>query len=97
MESWLASGMSFLLEKLRILSLRVTDKDSQGDYEAGDVVFHSPYSVHAAAINEDPRGRVRISTDLRFVDKAKPYDQRWIIPAFDKEDRTVARTIKLSQ
>lgn len=75
----------------------MTNVNSQGNYEAGDVVFHSPYSVHAAAINEDLQGRVRISTDLRFVDKAKPYDQRWIVPAFDKEDRTVAREIKLSQ
>ncbi|ETS84155.1 hypothetical protein PFICI_02180 [Pestalotiopsis fici W106-1] len=68
-----------------------------GDYEAGDVVFHSPYSIHASAINEDPCGRVRVSTDLRFVDKTKPFDQRWTVPAFDKNDTAVVRKANLSQ
>ncbi|KAJ4201145.1 hypothetical protein NW767_006797 [Fusarium falciforme] len=48
-----------------------------GAYEAGDVVFHTPYTIHAGAKNRSPEGRVRVSTDLRFVDKTKPYDERW--------------------
>lgn len=52
------------------------------NYEAGDVVFHHPCSVHASCSNEDPEGRIRLSTDLRFYDK-KEYDEgkadnRWM-------------------
>lgn len=52
------------------------------NYEAGDVVFHHPCSVHASCSNEDPEGRIRLSTDLRFYDK-RDYDEgkadnRWM-------------------
>ena len=52
------------------------------NYEAGDVVFHHPCSVHASCSNEDPEGRIRLSTDLRFYDK-KDFDEgkadnRWM-------------------
>lgn len=52
------------------------------DYQAGDVVFHHPCSVHASCSNEDPKGRIRLSTDLRFYDK-RDYaegraDKRWM-------------------
>jgi len=48
------------------------------DYEAGDVVFHHPFMVHASAVNEDERGRIRLSTDLRYVEKGMPLDERWM-------------------
>lgn len=48
------------------------------NYEAGDVVFHHPYSIHASGRNEDAAGRIRLSTDLRFYEKdADGIDQRW--------------------
>ncbi|KAI0018040.1 hypothetical protein F4780DRAFT_752984 [Xylariomycetidae sp. FL0641] len=47
------------------------------DYEAGDVVLHSPYAIHASTINRDPRNVIRLGTDLRFVNSARPYDTRW--------------------
>lgn len=52
------------------------------NYEAGDVVFHHPCSVHASCSNEDTEERIRLSTDLRFYDK-KDYDEghadnRWM-------------------
>ncbi|KAL4889688.1 hypothetical protein BDV59DRAFT_210112 [Aspergillus ambiguus] len=48
------------------------------DYEAGDVVFHHPYSIHASGRNEDTEGRIRLSTDLRFYDKSdEGIDKRW--------------------
>ncbi|PYH90168.1 hypothetical protein BO71DRAFT_452963 [Aspergillus ellipticus CBS 707.79] len=48
------------------------------DYEAGDVVFHLPYSVHASGRNEDAAGRIRLSTDLRFYEKGDGgMDRRW--------------------
>ena len=52
------------------------------NYEAGDVVFHHPCSVHASCSNEDPEGRIRLSSDLRFYDKkdwdAGSADERWM-------------------
>ncbi|KAJ5623995.1 hypothetical protein N7510_000304 [Penicillium lagena] len=48
------------------------------NYEAGDVVFHHPYSIHASGRNEDQEGRIRLSTDLRFYDKDdQGMDTRW--------------------
>ncbi|KAI8659771.1 hypothetical protein NCS56_01195000 [Fusarium sp. Ph1] len=66
-----------------------------GAYEAGDVVFHTPYTIHAGAKNRSPKGRVRVSTDLRFVDKTKPYDERWTFLAYSKNDPNVARKTAL--
>ncbi|KAJ9639121.1 hypothetical protein H2204_004029 [Knufia peltigerae] len=52
------------------------------NYEAGDVVFHHPYSIHSAGGNFDPGGRIRLSTDLRFYDKkdheSGGIDERWM-------------------
>ncbi|RSL89025.1 hypothetical protein CEP51_001451 [Fusarium floridanum] len=66
-----------------------------GAYEAGDVVFHTPYTIHAGAKNRSPKGRVRVSTDLRFVDKTKPYDERWTFLAYSENDPNVARKTAL--
>lgn len=68
----------------------------QGEYEAGDIVFHSPYMVHAGAINDSPTGRIRVSTDLRFVDQTKPFDERWKFAAFSEDDPNLARKMKKS-
>ncbi len=65
----------------------------QGAYEAGDVVLHNPFMVHAGAMNESKTGRIRVSTDLRFVDKSKPYDERWTIAAFSDNDPNLARKL----
>ncbi|KAL3472612.1 hypothetical protein BJX99DRAFT_249581 [Aspergillus californicus] len=46
-------------------------------YEAGDVVFHNPYALHASCINHDPKNVIRLGTDLRFVDSSRPWDTRW--------------------
>ncbi|KAE8453909.1 hypothetical protein EG329_007685 [Mollisiaceae sp. DMI_Dod_QoI] len=48
------------------------------DYEAGDVVFHHAFIVHASAVNEDEEGRIRLATDLRYAEKGKPFDERWM-------------------
>ena len=47
------------------------------DYEAGDVVLHSPYMIHAATCNDDPAGRLRLSTDIRYQNVRDEIDQRW--------------------
>ncbi|KAL8683466.1 MAG: hypothetical protein Q9224_006682 [Gallowayella concinna] len=49
-----------------------------GDYEAGDVVFHNPWMVHAATKNEDEKGRIRLASDLRFYEEGAKLDQRWM-------------------
>ncbi|QDS67524.1 hypothetical protein FKW77_002300 [Venturia effusa] len=46
-------------------------------YEAGDVVLHSPFAIHASTINHDPNNVIRVGTDLRFVNGARPWDTRW--------------------
>ncbi|TID27431.1 hypothetical protein E2P81_ATG00190 [Venturia nashicola] len=46
-------------------------------YEAGDVVLHSPFAIHASTINHDPDNVIRVGTDLRFVNGARPWDTRW--------------------
>lgn len=48
-----------------------------GNYEAGDVVFHSAMMLHAASVNTDPLDRIRLSCDLRFGDREGEYDARW--------------------
>ncbi|KAF2854995.1 hypothetical protein T440DRAFT_551281 [Plenodomus tracheiphilus IPT5] len=47
------------------------------NYEAGDVVLHTPFTIHASTLNRDPRNVIRVGTDLRFVDGSRPWDTRW--------------------
>ncbi|HEY4200242.1 MAG TPA: phytanoyl-CoA dioxygenase family protein [Devosiaceae bacterium] len=47
------------------------------DYEAGDVMLHSPYMIHASTMNEDRDGRVRLSTDIRYQNVRDEIDARW--------------------
>jgi hypothetical protein len=47
------------------------------DYDAGDVVLHSPYMIHAATRNDDPSGRLRLSTDIRYQNVRDEIDARW--------------------
>ena len=47
------------------------------DYEAGDMVVHSCYMIHAATQNSDPRGRMRLSTDIRYQRSSDAIDPRW--------------------
>ncbi|KAF2175849.1 hypothetical protein K469DRAFT_683411 [Zopfia rhizophila CBS 207.26] len=62
-----------------------------GKYEAGGVVLHTLYTIHAGAMNRSLESRIRVSTDLRFVDKSKPYDQRWAVIAYQDNDPNLAR------
>ncbi len=47
------------------------------DYRAGDVMVHSAHIIHAALDNVDPRGRMRLSTDIRYQRSSDPIDWRW--------------------
>ncbi|KAI8671895.1 hypothetical protein NCS57_00666000 [Fusarium keratoplasticum] len=46
-------------------------------YEAGDVVLHNSYAIHASCINHDKDNVIRLGTDLRYVDSSRPWDTRW--------------------
>ena len=47
------------------------------DYEAGDMVIHSPYMIHASTNNCDALNRIRLSTDIRYQRKTDKIDTRW--------------------
>lgn len=47
------------------------------DYEAGDMVVHSPYMIHASTMNVDPQKRIRLSTDIRYQRVRDEIDARW--------------------
>ncbi len=47
------------------------------DYEAGDMVIHSPYMIHAATQNNDALNRCKFSTDIRFQQVDDAIDPRW--------------------
>lgn len=47
------------------------------DYEAGDIVVHSPYMIHASLDNTDAKGRIRLSTDIRYQNVRDEIDARW--------------------
>jgi len=47
------------------------------NYEAGDMVIHSPYMIHASTHNSDALNRIRLSTDIRYQRKADRIDTRW--------------------
>ncbi|CAH0056869.1 unnamed protein product [Clonostachys solani] len=50
-------------------------------YAAGDVVLHKPHqasNIHASTINHDREGRIRLGTDLRYVNSARKFDERWL-------------------
>lgn len=46
-------------------------------FEAGDVMIHSPYTVHASLDNLDPKRVLRLSTDIRYQRASDPIDWRW--------------------
>lgn len=48
-----------------------------GDYEAGDIVLHSPFMIHASTTNQDTEGRLRLSTDIRYQNVDDEIDARW--------------------
>lgn len=47
------------------------------DYEAGDMLVHSSYMIHAASDNVDPYKRIRLSTDIRYQNIRDEIDARW--------------------
>lgn len=44
------------------------------EFEAGDVVLHNPFAIHASTLNYHKNNVIRLATDLRFVDSSRPWD-----------------------
>lgn len=67
----------WLTKDLPGLADRVDARWLIADYEAGDMVVHSAYMIHAATQNVDPAGRMRLSTDIRYQRLSEAIDARW--------------------
>lgn len=66
---WLTKDLPSLVDKLGTRWLAA-------DYEAGDVVIHSAYMIHAATNNTSP-DYIRLSTDIRYQRLREEIDIRW--------------------
>lgn len=67
----------WLTQDLKTLAENADSRWLIADYEAGDMVVHSAYMIHAATDNEDPQGRLRLSTDIRYQNVRDEIDARW--------------------
>jgi ectoine hydroxylase-related dioxygenase (phytanoyl-CoA dioxygenase family) len=67
---WLTKDLPSLAERLNARWLIA-------DYEAGDMVVHSGYMIHAATMNNATDGRMRLSTDIRYQLVSDEIDARW--------------------
>ncbi|GCE16105.1 phytanoyl-CoA dioxygenase family protein [Tengunoibacter tsumagoiensis] len=67
----------WLTDDLPALADRVNTRWLIADYEAGDMVVHSPYMIHAATTNYDPANNIRLSTDIRYQRIDDAIDTRW--------------------
>ena len=70
-------GQGWLTKDLRSLAEKADGRWLLADYEAGDMVVHSAYMIHAATDNTDPVGRLRLSTDIRYQNVRDEIDARW--------------------
>ncbi len=67
---WLTRDLAALAEKFDCRWL-------VADYQAGDLVIHNAYIVHASVDNTNQAGRMRLSTDIRYQLAGAPIDERW--------------------
>lgn len=67
----------WLTKDLPALADRMGTRWLAADYEAGDMMVHSAFMIHAATVNVDPRGVIRLSTDIRYQLVSDEIDKRW--------------------
>jgi ectoine hydroxylase-related dioxygenase (phytanoyl-CoA dioxygenase family) len=67
----------WITKDLPSLADRLMTRWLLADYEAGDMVIHSAYMIHAATENRDPHNHIRLSTDIRYQRIADQIDARW--------------------
>jgi ectoine hydroxylase-related dioxygenase (phytanoyl-CoA dioxygenase family) len=71
------SETGWLTKDLPALAERIDGRWLMADYEAGDMVVHSAYMIHAATMNVSSEGRMRLSTDIRYQLVRDEIDPRW--------------------
>jgi ectoine hydroxylase-related dioxygenase (phytanoyl-CoA dioxygenase family) len=71
------SATGWLTKDLPNLANRLDARWLIADYEAGDMMVHSAYMIHAATTNEDTNGTMRLSTDIRYQRVRDEIDVRW--------------------
>ncbi len=69
------SETGWLTKDLPALARRTNSRWLLADYEAGDMMVHSPYMIHAATTNL--RQTMRLSTDIRYQPVRERIDERW--------------------
>lgn len=67
----------YVTKNLPELADRLNTRWLMADYEAGDMVIHSGYMIHAATMNRSEQGIMRLSTDIRYQLLRDPIDPRW--------------------
>jgi len=67
----------WLTKDLPSLADRTDSRWLMADYEAGDMVIHGAYTIHASTNNTDKQGRIRLSTDIRYQRLREEIDARW--------------------
>ena len=71
------SKSGWLTKDLPALAERLDSRWLIADYEAGDMVVHGAFIIHAATSNTCPQGRIRLSTDIRYQRAGEKIDSRW--------------------
>jgi hypothetical protein len=62
------------------------------------MVIRSAYMIHAATTNQNPHGRMRLSTDIRYQRRRDEIDRRWQNHwSFDDTRRTIRAKILLDK
>ena len=67
----------WLTKDLPSLAERLDTRWLMANYEAGDMVVHSAYMIHAASLNQSTESRIRVSTDIRYQLVNEKIDERW--------------------
>lgn len=67
----------WLTKDLPALADRTDSRWLMADYQAGDMVIHGAYTIHASTNNVDTQGRIRLSTDIRYQRLREEIDARW--------------------
>jgi len=71
------SATGWLTKNLPQLADRFNTRWLIADYEAGDIMIHSAYMIHAATVNTNSNGCMRLSTDIRYQRLRDEIDARW--------------------
>lgn len=64
-----------ITHNLSLLSEKMERRWLWSNFQAGDIVVHSPYIIHASL--DSSTDLMRVSTDVRFLPQDAPIDPRW--------------------